>query len=530
MAKRPGGALIQTPTPTRSQLLPIVTKWQELGRKSELGAILFTLIVFFLLTSPLGSTEAYQLPVLNAGNFSWSWDRYWTSNFLILVAAYLTLASLYFIYRLVGKNKAWWILLACFAFSVYICWLDDTQGTFMWMYTFFHGELAGGMPTAKEGFASLFMKHFLGTGFYEVLFKAIPIFLLVIAGRFMPPALRERIGITEPLDGILLGAAAGGGFAIMETLGQYVSCVQNGGLVYQWLKLAIGPMHLATEQQVTALIAILQDPAQSPQLRVQALHALQQLINSAANIINTAPGAKAVIFRSIDLAFGHMAYSGYFGYFIGLSVLKPEKRWKILGIGLISAALPHALWDSIGYFDILPLRAVVAVGSYAILAAAILKAREISPNRAVLQPSIVLGAYNPQSTAGSAAWQKPAPMAAAAAATPGLGAPVAPPPLPNLPAGTLSLRIGLKQLVVVPGLRLLEHQVPGLQAQSPEGAVAEVTRNPNDPSILGLTNLSGSVWEVVTANGNRREIQPGGTIKLARGTKIDFGSTDGEVA
>ena len=35
-----------------------------------------------------------------------------------------------------------------------------------------------------------------------------------------------------------------------------------------------------------------------------------------------------------------MAYSGYFGYFIGLAVIRPEQRWKILGIGLVSASLP----------------------------------------------------------------------------------------------------------------------------------------------------------------------------------------------
>ena len=91
------------------------------------------------------------------------------------------------------------------------------------------------------------------------------------------------------------------------------------------------------------------------------------------------------------------------------------------------------------------------------------------------------------------------------------------------------LRVGAKSLVIVPGLRLLEHQVPGLMAQSPGGPVAEVTRNPSDPAVLGLTNLSSSAWQVVSGNGARRQIEPGQTIKLAPGAKIDFGSTDGEV-
>jgi hypothetical protein len=92
------------------------------------------------------------------------------------------------------------------------------------------------------------------------------------------------------------------------------------------------------------------------------------------------------------------------------------------------------------------------------------------------------------------------------------------------------LRVGSRYLVIVAGLRLLEHQVPGLVAQTRGGPVAEVIRNPNDPSVLGLTNLSNSPWETVTASGTRRQIAAGQTIKLAPGTKIDFGSTDGEVA
>ena len=86
-----------------------------------------------------------------------------------------------------------------------------------------------------------------------------------------------------------------------------------------------------------------------------------------------------------------MAYAGYFGYFIGLSVIKPEQRWKILLIGLVSASIPHALWDTVLSMDTVPLEAACALLSYAVLAAAVLKAREISPNRSILQPSVIFG-------------------------------------------------------------------------------------------------------------------------------------------
>jgi hypothetical protein len=263
------------------------------------------------------------------------------------------------------------------------------------------------------------------------------------------------------------------------------------------------------------------------------------LIGQAEDMVGWHPGVTLLIPRSLSEAFGHMAYAGCFGYFIGLAVLKKEQRWKILAIGLVSSSLLHAMWDSVSSLNSELLLFLVGLASYAVLAAAILKAREISPNRAKLMPSIFVGSLNP--TASVVAAYAGGPAAAVVPAGAGfMGVAAAVPvavhatpkvvPGPNpLPTGTASLRIGAKYLVIVPGLRLMAHQVPGLQTQSPEGLVAEVTRNPNDPGVLGLTNLSTTAWEVVTSSNTRREIQPGQTVKLSPGTKIDFGETDGEV-
>jgi hypothetical protein len=170
----------------------------------------------------------------------------------------------------------------------------------------------------------------------------------------------------------------------------------------------------------------------------------------------------------------------------------------------------------------------------------VLKAREISPNRSLLQPSVIFGASKTVPAFAPTAPAAPPPVAYAPPVAsappvirPGTATNATPAPVmsPSVgPAGRIAnrLRVGTKFLIIVPGLRLLEHQVPGLLAQSPGGPVAEVTRNPNDPSVLGLTNLSSSAWEAVS-NGSRRQIAPGQTIKLAPGAKIDFGSTDGEV-
>ena len=109
-----------------------------------------------------------------------------------------------------------------------------------------------------------------------------------------------------------------------------------------------------------------------------------EIINSvslqAGDGIAQVVGMQLLVPRILGSISGHMAYSGYFGYFIGLSVLKPSKRWKILLIGYLTAASLHALWDATGSINFLVL-AVIGVVSYAFLAAAILKARALSPNR-----------------------------------------------------------------------------------------------------------------------------------------------------
>jgi hypothetical protein len=59
-------------------------------------------------------------------------------------------------------------------------------------------------------------------------------------------------------------------------------------------------------------------------------------------------GLQLLIPRILGSAAAHMAHSGYWGYFIGLSALKPRKRWPILGVGYFSEAALHALWNASG--------------------------------------------------------------------------------------------------------------------------------------------------------------------------------------
>jgi hypothetical protein len=109
--------------------------------------------------------------------------------------------------------------------------------------------------------------------------------------------------------------------------------------------------------------------------------------------------------------------------------------------------------------------------------------------------------------------------------------PVPPPQPATAPMTVMTpiLRIGAQKFAITPGLMISEQNAPGLQAHTAGGPVAQVIHNPNDPAILGLTNMSRTVWQVLSPSGNTHTIQPWQTVRLARGTRIQFGQLDGEV-
>jgi RsiW-degrading membrane proteinase PrsW (M82 family) len=293
---------------TLSQLFPIVSTGKDLTRKAYL--IPGVLTVCFVV-----------LMFVSVGNFA---------LFNLLLAAYLAGAAYYFIYQLCGKRKPWWLLISTAIFTALLL-LSPLLLIFAFI---FRGILPGVIPEGdiQIGFLPLLFHMFFGAGLMEELLKAVPVLLLCLIGTKLRSPYRERLGIWEPLDGILLGAASAVGFTLLETLGQYVPEVVN-------------------------------------QVNLQAGEGMGQGV-----------GLQLLIARILGSVSGHLAYSGYFGYFIGLSMLKPSRRWRILVIGYLSASALHALWNATGSINFLVL-ALVGVLSYAFLAAAILKARALSPMR-----------------------------------------------------------------------------------------------------------------------------------------------------
>ncbi|MGK7877421.1 MAG: PrsW family glutamic-type intramembrane protease [Xenococcaceae cyanobacterium] len=293
---------------TFTQLFPIASTGRDLSKKAYLVPGIFTVIFVVLMFASVGKPVAFNL----------------------LLAGYLAGAAYYYVYRLCGKPKPWWVLFGSGLATVVIL-LSPLLPLFIFV---FRDILPGNLPSSREqvNFFGLLISMFFGAGLMEELLKALPVLGAYFIGSRLSSPWRERIGVCEPLDAILLGTASAVGFTLLETLGQYVPDIINN-------------------------------------VTLQAGEGTGQLL-----------GLQLLIPRILGSVAGHMAYSGYLGYFIGLSVLKPSKRWRILLVGYLTASFLHALWNTTGFYNNFLLAAVGGI-SYAFLAAAILKARALSPTR-----------------------------------------------------------------------------------------------------------------------------------------------------
>lgn len=402
-----------------SQIFPIFSTKQDLLQKAYLIPGAITILVVVGLFASIGNP-----PLFNA-----------------LLAVYLISIAYYFIYQISGKSKPWWVLLGSAFLTIFLL-ISPVLGLFIFIFRYI---LPGNIPEDLNiGFLSLFIRMFFGAGMMEELLKAIPVFIALWLGqKRLKTPWRERVGVWEPLDGILLATASAAGFTVIETLGQYV-------------------------------------PGIVSDIAAQSGEGMGELV-----------GLQLLIPRIVGSVAGHMAYSGYFGYFIGLSVLKPSKRWSLLTIGYLTSSFLHALWNAssvLGSF----VTAFAGILAYVFLMAAILKARQLSPTR----------------------FQNWATQY-----------------VQNLPIqSSFLLKIQKKTISLKVGAKIRARQVPGLVAQKSDGVVAEVNVNPQDPNILGLQNCSQQAWLVTLANGQQKRVAKDRSIKIAMGTKINFGNVEGEIS
>lgn len=246
-----------------------------------------------------------------------------TTYFLYILAAYLAVASHYVIHKLCHKHKPWWLLV-----SVGLATSLPLLSGFHEFTHIFSDLLPTSVSKEHENLFTIIVKEFFKAGLLEELFKILPVILVYFLGRFLSSPKRELIGVWEPMDGILLATASATGFALVESLMSVNEVTQSKG-------------HFAG---LTLLIPLILG----------------------------------------DIS-GQVAYSGYFGYFIGLSAMKPSKGWQLAGIGYLTSAVLHTLGAVVSELqkeqklDFLVgnlLLALIGCLAYACLIAAILKARQ----------------------------------------------------------------------------------------------------------------------------------------------------------
>ncbi len=214
-----------------------------------------------------------------------------------------------------------------------------------------------------------------GAGLPEELLKAIPVAIGVwiaikVTDRSSPAA---QLRVAEPLDGILIGAAAGLGFAFVETLFNYVPRTITG-IIYQ-----TDPM---------TYIKLLHAKFASLQKGLGYEHAVIELHKFYPGY---AESLQLLVPRLLANICGHAAYAGIFGYYIGLAASRPGQRVKIVLIGLLIAAGVHAAWNASGG-GVAGLVAKLVV--FGVFVAVIVKARETSSERSQLLHSQVFGRFS----------------------------------------------------------------------------------------------------------------------------------------
>jgi RsiW-degrading membrane proteinase PrsW (M82 family) len=280
-----------------------------------------------------------------------------------VLGIYIAFIINYYINQMCGRARSG--LLQALV-SVITFWLLTTRFWDYWYDLFYLVIPAQNLEKSSNALAVIAGDVF-GTGLCEDGFKAVPLMglaLVSVAFAFLSrrtgsrlsallSGITEHFGLREPLDGIVLGAASGSGFFIYETLVQYVP----------------------------------------------------QVLSNAKYTGNGAfDGLVELLARGLPELTAHSAYSGLFGYFIGLAVLRPGMAALLIPLGWLGAAVLHGAWDAtsdladsafIGEPAQVVIQVAIGVLSYALLAGAIFKARDISPRFAARCPHAVRQGVGP---------------------------------------------------------------------------------------------------------------------------------------
>lgn len=91
------------------------------------------------------------------------------------------------------------------------------------------------------------------------------------------------------------------------------------------------------------------------------------------------------------------------------------------------------------------------------------------------------------------------------------------------------IRIGKSVTMLNHDSRLYPHHLDDQKLYDFSQPIAEVTRHPKDPNLWGLKNLGSEKWVVALTDGSFKDVEPGRSVALVPGTRINFGKVEGEI-
>lgn len=427
-------------------------------------------------------------------------------------------------YTVIGTYILFITFYACYAYSglrtnilIYIfpcaiVYFEFVTPIFRVLAILFREILPGGNVPEDSSFTIQFISMFFGAGLLEELVKGVPaliglfVALTMAKGRSGAFGLLRWIKVTSPLDGMLMGLAAGASFIFIETLFQYVPNAYNGTDGY-------------------------------------------------------AGGFALLIPRMLQGFTGHMGWAAISGYFIGMAARYPRSIAKLLAVGWLVPAVLHGFWNSASLLGTWATWVSTALSLFLFIGC-FLKAKQLEAMRDghvfVASDSILAGtaplpvaastipeahatnwgglayvfgafAQRAASTAATASSAASVSVAASNVAPESLSpaksinAPVAAAVPVEIPRFTLAS--GAARFGILAGQTIdLSILFPG--TGMPAGSLAEVTVNPLDQTMMGLKNMTGSAWSASTPEGTTVSVSPGKNIKLVANGKITVAAVD----
>jgi eukaryotic-like serine/threonine-protein kinase len=91
------------------------------------------------------------------------------------------------------------------------------------------------------------------------------------------------------------------------------------------------------------------------------------------------------------------------------------------------------------------------------------------------------------------------------------------------------IRIGKNVVMLNYDTQLFPHHIEEGRLYDFSHPLAAITQHPTNKDLWGLKNLSNGKWVSTTAGGQVADVEPGRSVSLSVGTRIQFGQSEGEI-